>query len=151
MKAYFNYLVTENKFDMSREQLQNLLEYFEGKNELYILQRFNNMQTGLKKWSWQAAYEIDRTIDKWINTYIKTSKERINEANFFEYMRNLSKKIYDCYRLTPNNWNRTAIEETIIISSLSQPIMTRDYCLARNKEVTKLLSYVVTQQWMKGK
>lgn len=149
VKAYFNYLVTENKLEMSREQLQDLLEYFEKENELYFLPRFNNVQTGLKKWSWQTAYEIDLTIDKWINAYNKASKERIIQANLFEYMRNLSKQIYDCYRLTPNNWNRKVIEETIIISSLSQPVMTKDYCLARNKEVANLLNYVVSQQWMK--
>lgn len=149
VKAYFNYLVTENKLEMSREQLQDLLEYFEKENELYFLPRFNNVQTGLKKWSWQTAYEIDLTIDKWINAYNKVSKERIIQANLFEYMRNLSKQIYDCYRLTPNNWNRKVIEETIIISSLSQPVMTKDYCLARNKEVANLLNYVVSQQWMK--
>ncbi len=149
VKAYFNYLVTKKKLEMSREQLQDLLEYFEKENELYFLPRFNNVQTGLKKWSWQTAYEIDLTIDKWINAYNKASKERIIQANLFEYMRNLSKQIYDCYRLTPNNWNRKVIEETIIISSLSQPVMTKDYCLARNKEVANLLNYVVSQQWMK--
>lgn len=151
VKAYFNYLVTENRLNMSREQLQDLLEYFEKENELYFLPRFNNMQTGLKKWSWQTAYEIDQNIDKWINSYIKVSKEPISQADLFKYMRNLSKQIYDCYRLTPNNWNREAIEETIINNSLLQPIMTKDYCLARNKEVANLLNYVVAQQWMKGK
>lgn len=154
VKAYFNYLITENKLDMSRETLQGLQESFEKRNELYVAPKFSSIQTGPKTWNWQAAYEIDQTVDKWINAYVKVPKhpERINQVELFGYVRNLSKQIYDRYRLTPNNWNRDAIGETIIINGYcSRPSMTKSYCEARNKEVASLLGYVVDQKWMKGK
>ncbi|WP_334333467.1 hypothetical protein [Companilactobacillus sp. HBUAS59544] len=151
VKAYFNYLVTENELNMSREDLQYLLENFEEDNGLYVFPKFSSLEEESKEWSWQVAYEIDQTIDKWINGYIKASKhpERIEQAEIFDYMRNLSKQIYDRNRLTPNNWNREAIETTIVINGTQLP-MKKDYYLARNKEVASLLGYVVGQHWMKG-
>lgn len=62
VKAYFNYLITENELNMSRETLQGLQESFERSNELYIAPKFSSMQTGQKPWNWQATHQIDQEL-----------------------------------------------------------------------------------------